>query len=227
MKCWQKTRTIFSKEIEPGAAFIKYLACIVALVLASPAFAEASESGADSASYATCVERLQGKFKDEIVAKAFDRAVANPDSFIELVANPMLATHSTKSECAIQEMLASAKRHDWKQTLASGASALQDDKDMPDILLLKALAENKTDHFKESLQDLEYLYNLRHERASGHLRSSDDKNDRKPDAMFATLRHTGKLSDLRKMRAEEYENNYELFNHALYKITATERSGPR
>lgn|GEM_PF-6741487 len=161
------------------------------------------------------LSNLEKLCSDKSVISCFNNAIAEPSGFVSKITDAMLVDHSPSYQCHIQYGLKLARLGDWKDTLVEITAALKDKPDLPDIIMLKAVAEAKTGDDSAALQDLIYLSKLRDERARGFKRSSDASNDMQNDELYHLLRDYGRLSELRAERANDYERTYEIYDHAI------------
>lgn len=127
----------------------------------------------------------------------------------------MLHMHSPEWQSHIQAGLRNARTNQWSLVQKEAALAVAEEPDLPDIIVLKALAERKLGQFAESIKDLEYLYNLRKEHAAGITKSEDRSQDGKRDDIYIALKAMNRLHELRGIRAKDYEDRYSTYSKGI------------
>jgi hypothetical protein len=158
---------------------------------------------------------LNVRYKDNSVARCFEQADIDPEKFVKAVAEPKVVEDSPAYAGSFQQALIKAKVSDWKGVQKELVFAFSLEHDLPDMIILMALAEKKTGEYAKSLEELAYLYKLREERRYGYMRSADSKNDNYRDDIYWALKSSGQLDKLRGLRAQNYEGLYSQFGTAL------------
>lgn len=120
-----------------------------------------------SAIYNSCLLKI--KTRDEAVFTAFEKAEKGTDRFLELLSNVCGGSeHSALWVTNCQNAVASAKKEDWLEARNQLSIAIGLERDLPDWLLMKAVADHKTGALNSTIADLEYLCQLRKEKSNGN-----------------------------------------------------------
>jgi hypothetical protein len=170
----------------------------------------------DEKAYQQTVLSLGRKYNNSALADCFEKASKDPDNFISHIQDLFLTEHSRLYAAKIKTGLESARKKSWLQSEKDLSASLNEKPDLPDIILLKAVAERQTENLAGSLADLEYLYKLLDERREGYKRSTDSTKDNAIDEIYDQCRTSdGHLVNLRERRAEDYERTYSQYSKAL------------
>lgn len=164
----------------------------------------------DMAEFQTKVHQISEKYHNKELEDCFERAFVSPKNFVVRIRDYLLTDHSSQYQADIRTGLHTARDGDWKQTEVYLKKALSRMPDLPDLILLKAVAERKNDDFKSALTDFEYLCQLLEERKDGRSRATNDLLDPLPAGLSADRKQK-----LTADRVQIYELNWNSYTEAL------------
>jgi hypothetical protein len=140
----------------------------------------------EGARYAADYPELKKLYQDEAVTAAFERAESDTEEFLKSLASTSVAhTHSPEWISHCQKAVSQAKASQWKNVQEELSLALGEQRDLPDWILFKALADKKVGQLETSVSDLEYLCKIRKERKSGYKTFWEIRNHQ-PDAYWSS-----------------------------------------
>jgi hypothetical protein len=151
--------------------------CLLNFVSYQPVFATQAKRHVvtTAAVYTACLPALKNRYQDDAVMTAFEEAQKDPSKFLDKLSGAC-GEHPAEWTPYCRNAIDSARKDDWLAARNQLSMALGLERDLPDWLLMKAVADQKTTAFDAAISDLEYLCKLRKERASGYKTIWEIKN---------------------------------------------------
>lgn len=155
-----------------------------------------------SAIYADCIPKLKEKYRDEIVFVAFEEAKKDTADFLNRLSEVCGGSeHSALWVTNCQNAVKSAKSDDWLEARNQLSLALGLERDLPDWLLMKAVADHKTGALSTTILDLEYLCKIRKDRKDGY-KTLWETQSRLPDSYWYASKVLESYSNSSEKRSE-------------------------
>ncbi len=146
-----------------------YLFICVFMAMFSESFAGAREITPPQFHYKMCLAKLQEIPEDKPIIMAFEEALNDTKTFVDRLSNTCGgSTHSKEWVTNFQNAVNAAKVDNWLEARNQLSLTLGLQNDIPDCLLMKAVADRKTGAFETTILDLESLCRIIKERKNGY-----------------------------------------------------------
>lgn len=138
-------------------------------LISSSGLVEARQITPPIAHYEMCLKTMKENQDKRAIVAAFEEAMKDPSTFIERLSNVSGgSTHSAEWVTNCQNAVNAARSENWLEARNQLSLALGHQKDLPDWLLMKAVADRKTGALEATILDLDYLCKIRKERKDGY-----------------------------------------------------------
>lgn len=156
------------------------------IVTVSQSFVHAREMIQPQAHYNMCLKTMKESPDKSSIVAAFEEAMTNTNTFIERLSDACGgSTHSAEWVTNCQNAVNAAKLDNWLEARNQLSVALGHQKDLPDWLLMKAVADRKTGALQATILDLEYLCKIRKERKEGYKTAWETQTGLKDDYWYS------------------------------------------